>query len=243
VPDPAWYYYYVKAITSSILFILVIATLFYFRLVWFVYPDRNMYPVRGIDISHHQSTIDWDSVAHDDVSFAFIKASEADDIQDALFNENITKAKQAGIKVGAYHFYSLGVDGEIQAQNYINAVATNSVQLPPVIDLEYGGNSKLRPTKDEFQKELKIYSGLVSNHFGSKPILYTTNEFYNEYLYPEYKDSNIWIRSVFSKPGKDMSNWIFWQYNPRGRIKGIKGAVDLNVFKGSKEEFNNFKGL
>ncbi len=223
-----------KLIASLLLLaLLAVAALFYFRLVWFVYPDRAAYPTRGIDISRYQGQIDWDKVAKDDVSFAFIKATEADDLQDESFIKNAAGAHKTGIKVGAYHFYSLRYGGEVQAKNFIAAVATSSIQFPPVIDLEYVGNSKVRPSKADFQKELGIYIDLVSRQYNSQPILYTTYEFYNDYLYPEYKDSPIWIRDIFSKPDKSIGNLVLWQYNPRGRVEGIESAVDLDVFNGS----------
>lgn len=221
-----------------ILLLLIGCVLFYLRLVWFVSPDRTLYPMRGIDVSHHQGSIDWNKVAQDDVAFAFIKATEADDVKDRLFTENTTRAQHAGIKTGAYHFYSLRYGGEIQANNFTGMIGSSSLQLPPVIDLEYVGNTKIRPSKVDFQKELQIFIDTVSEHTGSTPVLYTTYEFYDDYLYPEYKDSPIWIRDVLSKPNSDIKNWIFWQYNPRGRVDGIEGPVDLNVYRGTKEEFN-----
>src|SRR5690349_2704594 len=72
----------------------------------FYEPDRTLYPVRGIDVSHHQNEIDWRKVAHDDVSFAFIKATEGGDHRDTRFATNWKEAQAAGLKVGAYHFFT-----------------------------------------------------------------------------------------------------------------------------------------
>lgn len=69
---------------------------------------------------------------------------------------------------------------------------------------------------------------MVSSYYGKSPILYTTDEFYRDYLYPDFDKNDIWIRSIYSKPSK-IHAWKIWQYNPRGKIDGIKGSVDLNV--------------
>ena len=51
-------------------------------------PDPDRYPVRGIDVSHHQGAIDWTAVAADDVAFAYLKASEGGDHRDRRFAAN-----------------------------------------------------------------------------------------------------------------------------------------------------------
>jgi lysozyme len=221
---------YWKQIVALLALILVlIGILIYMRVLWFVYPNREMYPTRGIDVARYQGDIDWKKVGGDDVGFAYIKATEADDLVDPLFKKNTENAKDAGIKVGAYHFYSLRYGGEIQAKNFIETVSTSSIDLAPVIDLEYVGNSKVRPSKEDFQKELRLYINMVKNRYKMEPVLYTTYQFYDDYLYPEFEMQPIWIRDIFSKPNTNIKNWVMWQYNSWGKIDGIEGPVDLNV--------------
>src|SRR5688572_6854506 len=66
-------------------------------------PSDARFPVRGIDVSHHQGAIDWHSVKASGRSFAFIKASEGADFRDTRFSENWQRAREAGIFTGAYH--------------------------------------------------------------------------------------------------------------------------------------------
>lgn len=197
--------------------------------IWLVNPDRDKYPIRGIDVSHHQGDIDWTLVSKDDVGFAYIKASEADDLKDVKFKLNWESAQRNNIPTGAYHFYSLAYPGMVQANNFIEVVPTSTGQLPPVVDLEYVGNSKQRPSNEEFSKELKVYLKAVSDHYGKQPILYTTYKFYDDYLSQEFSTYPIWIRDINSEPNAKISNWEIWQYNPRGRVDGIEGNTDLNV--------------
>ncbi len=221
-----------KIILLVIIFaILILFVLFFTGTIWFTSPNRNDYPIRGIDVSHHQGEINWTKVAEDDVTFAYIKATEADDLKDKLFNQNWDNAQRVGIAVGAYHFYSLAYPGKIQAENFISTVPTTTKQLPPVIDLEYVGNSKKRPLKIELQNNLHEFVNIVSKQYRTDPIIYTTYEFYEDYLYPEFSNNKIWIRDIYSKPNTNkIGSWEIWQYSPRGKVDGIKGFVDLNVF-------------
>jgi len=217
---------------AATLFAALLINSFYFGYTLHLSIDSDKYQVRGIDVSHHQGEIDWSMVSNDNVSFAYIKATEADDFIDNQFAKNLANAQSAGLKVGAYHFYSLGYPGEIQAQNFISQVPTSTINLPPVIDLEYVGNSKIRPTKEQFQKELKIFIKLTEDYFMQEPVLYTTYEFSEDYLVPEFSNYKIWIRDIFGKPNESkIKNIVFWQYHSRGRVKGIDGPVDLNFYK------------
>ena len=198
--------------------------------LWFTNPDRDIYLVRGIDVSHHQGEINWKLVSNDDVTFAYIKATEANDFVDNNFITNWEEARKNKIHVGAYHFYSLAYSGDVQAQNFISVVPREDEQLPPVIDLEYVGNSKKRPSKSAFQNDLNTYILLINQYFDKEPIIYTTYNFYEDYLYPQFIDYDIWIRDIFSSPKTNIiGDWEIWQYNSRGRVEGILGPVDLNV--------------
>jgi lysozyme len=201
----------------------------------FAYPDRTDFPLRGIDVSHHQGTVDWTNVADDDVAFAYIKATEANDIVDDQFHTNWDHARAAGLLVGAYHYYSLAYPGAVQARHFLDVVPTSTHQLPPVVDIEYSGNSKERPDKAAFQQELRAYLTTVTAAFGRSPILYTTYDFYRDYLAPDFANENIWIRDLQRYPRTSMiSKWTFWQYSSVGSVRGVSGNVDLNVFNGDR---------
>lgn len=222
------------------LFLIIICDLIYNGVIWFVYPSKSKYDIRGIDVSHHQGNIDWYKVKNSSLKFAYIKATEGDDFVDKNFSDNWNNSKNAGLVRGAYHFYSLRFTGKDQAENFIKIVPKEDNTLPPVIDLEFGGNSKKRPLKKDFKKELLDYINIVEKHFNKSPILYTTYKFYNSYI----KDDedllkyDLWIRNIYFEPSKiNNKKWLFWQYNSRGHIKGIDGFVDFNVFASGDKEF------
>jgi lysozyme len=110
--------------------------------------------------------------------------------------------------------------------------------FPPVLDVEVlDGVSK---------KELLIgvHAWLVhaEMEYGVKPIIYTNQDFYNKYLRNAFENYPLWIaRYSLREPKlKDDSKWVFWQYTSAGKIKGIKGRTDFNVFHGTLEELDHF---
>ncbi|RUY87640.1 GH25 family lysozyme, partial [Mesorhizobium sp. M7A.F.Ca.CA.003.01.2.1] len=139
-------------------------------------PDRDKYPLRGIDVSHHQGRIDWPRVAADDVAFAVIKATEGGDHVDDAFAKNLEEARAAGLAVGAYHFFTFCRPGADQAKNFISVVPHDQPLLPPVVDIEFGGNCPQRPTPEQLNAELAAFLAPVEATFGKPAIVYLTDE-------------------------------------------------------------------
>lgn len=198
----------------------------------FNYPPVQVYPVRGLDVSHHQGRIDWAKIDTARYRFVFIKSTEGGDFKDRLFVENWAGAQSQGLLVGAYHFFTLCRSGRDQADNFIDSVPQGGESMPPVIDLEFVGNCSARPEKLKFLKDLDVFSAKVREHYGQDPILYTTYNFYQTYLAgTPYADDDIWIRNVWNEPKGEWAGWAVWQYADNARVEGIKGGVDLNFMR------------
>ncbi|MDD5946961.1 MAG: GH25 family lysozyme [Oscillospiraceae bacterium] len=208
--------------------------------LWFNMPSRTRYPVRGVDVSHYQGKIDWDVIAQQDITFAFIKATEGSGTVDECFADNWEASRNAGLYTGAYHFFSFDSGGDTQAENFIQTVPVQTDALPPVIDLEYYRSENL-PTTETVRENLQIMLDALTRHYGKTPIIYTTNQCYEEYLKGTDMDYILWIRSVFTPPSSKLEpEWSFWQYNPRGLLDGYEGDeqfIDLNAYCGTMEEF------
>ena len=190
------------------------------------------YEIHGIDVSHYQSTINWDTVAVQDIHFAFVKATEGATFFDSIFCFNWEEIPRVGLKRGAYHFYRPTVPASVQALNFIQNVTLNYGDLPPVLDVEVTDGVAI----PVILADLKIWMELVEAHFEVKPIIYTNVRFYNENLAGHFDDHYFWIaRYNRSEPVLiDGRNWHFWQYGNRGQLKGIFGDVDFNVFYGDR---------
>ena len=105
-------------VAFGLLTLLVFYGLYRSGLLRFNYPNSTRFPVRGIDVSHHQGDIDWHIVKAAGVDFAFIKASEGGDYRDREFARNWEEAGRAGIARGAYHFFTFCTAGLDQAHNF-----------------------------------------------------------------------------------------------------------------------------
>ncbi len=220
----------------------VAGCLFYTGVWWFTNPWPGDYPVRGVDVSAYQGEIDWQVLAGQDISFAYIKATEGSSHVDRYFAANFDAARQTGLRVGAYHFFSFDSPGATQADNFIAAVPKADGMLPPVVDFEfYGDKEKNLPGAEEARRELDVLLAALEAHYGMRPVLYATGKSYALYLAGQYEGYDIWFRSLFAQPQlPDGRDWTFWQYSNRGRLAGYSGEeryIDLNVFCGSAGDF------
>jgi lysozyme len=224
--------------------LLVLGLLLFLGHIWSVDPSQSVYPVRGIDVSEHQEDIDWLAVAGEGLDFAFIKATEGMDHRDGYFARNWEGAREAGMIRGAYHFFTFRSPGSEQARNFIATVPVEEGTLPPTIDLEFYGNSSDVPAKEEVQRELGDFIVEIERHYGRRPVLYVDYDSYQAFVAGEFEDCIIWIRDLSSTPDLgDGRPWFFWQYSSSGRVVGIDGNVDLNVFNGDETEFRQLMWL
>ncbi len=204
-------------------------------------PSRSTYPIHGIDVSHHQGAIDWDAVKKEGVKFVYMKATEGGDFKDTKFQTNWTEAARVGIPRGAYHFFTLCKSGAEQASNFMDSVPVDEAALPPAVDLEFGGNCGARPDTTEILREILVYLNRLERHYGKKPVIYVTKEFYQAYLQSMFEDYAFWLRGIIFKPDYGPPGWAIWQFHNKGQRDGIETPVDLNVFSLDAEAFEEFK--
>ncbi len=204
--------------------------------------EAEKYDVKGVDVSSYQGKIDWNVLADEGISFAFIKATEGSRYVDRYFAENIKGARAAHLRAGAYHFLSYDSSGLEQAENFIATVPDYPEMLPPVVDVEFYGDYEKNPLDEEATD--KILSELIdelTKHYGKSPIIYTTRRAYSLYISGKYEDCDIWISDIIKKPTlPDGRKWTFWQYSHTEKLPGYEGVeehIDMNVYNGDYESF------
>ena len=196
------------------------------------------FDVHGIDISHYQEEIDWEQLRNASldtapVSFVFIKATEGMTLLDENFNLNFYEAKRNHLIRGAYHFFLPNVDAAQQARFFLKQVHLEPGDLPPVLDVEKAGNL----STEQLQRAVKKWLDIVEQAYGVKPIIYTGYKFKLQHLNTRTFDAYpYWIAHYYVKELAYKGTWSFWQHTDCGRVKGIKGNVDCNIFNGSMEE-------
>ncbi|MFD1703983.1 GH25 family lysozyme [Methylopila henanensis] len=207
-------------------------------------PDDH--PIHGIDVAKYQGEIDWAGVRASGVSFAFIKATEGGDRVDERFEQNWASARAAGVPRGAYHFYYFCRTGAEQAAWFIRNVPNDPAALPPVLDMEWNHLSpscKRRPPREEVLREMGVFLSMVERHFGKRPTIYTSVDFHRDILVGAFPGHHFWLRSVAGHPSLKYHvsrRFSFWQHTATGRIGGVTGNVDRNVFMGDAESFRRY---
>ncbi|WP_377292787.1 GH25 family lysozyme [Rhizobium sp. SG2393] len=204
------------------------------------------YAVHGVDVSRWQGDIDWVKLRSQGANFAYIKATDGGDHLDPMFKTNWRKAHAAGLKRGAYHFFYWCRTASEQAAWFIRNVPRDPEALPPVIDVEWNGESKCRrqPTRAQVLEKMRVFMDMVEAHYGQRPIIYTAPDFYEDNLSGELKNEKFWLRAVAQHPSKVYPGrkWHFWQYSGSGLSHGVSGKIDLNVWHGSEAEWYEWSG-
>ena len=139
------------------------------------------YPIHGIDVSKFQGDIDWNAVASSGVKFAWIKATEGGDRADARFQANWEGSKAAGIPHGAYHFVYWCRPPLEEISYFEQNAPVEDDALPPVLDAEATPTSptcRRHVTQDEAIADMQVMLQEMERHYGKRPIIYTTPDFY-----------------------------------------------------------------
>lgn len=203
--------------------------------------------VQGIDVSHWQGSINWSAVASDGIRWAYMKATEGTTYEDPRFDSNYINSYNAGLIRGAYHFGRPDVSGgAAQARHFVNNGGNWSADgktLPPVLDIEYApsGDSCYGLSHSQMVNWIRDFSNTVKSLSGRYPVFYTTLDWWRSCTgnNGSFGDTNpLWIARWASSPGtlpNGWGFWTFWQYTSTGRVSGISGDVDRNVFNGSMD--------
>lgn len=199
--------------------------------------DPSRFPVRGIDISWHNDYSNYRAIADAGYEFVFLKATEGGDYRDSNFALNYDKASHAGLKVGAYHYFRFDRDGVEQAMNLLKVIGKRKLDLGIAVDVEDQGNAKNVPMDSIMFRLHRMVEYL--NMRGHRVLFYSNRAGYEKYLYKDFRGFPLWICS-FSEDNANQDDWDFWQFNHHGKVPGVRGDVDINVFKGSRREWEEF---
>jgi lysozyme len=199
------------------------------------YPEG--YEIHGIDVSHHQGRIDWQKLKDQGlidkfpVRFVMIKATEGATRIDEYFKNNFYQAREHGFTRGAYHFYSTRSTARQQALFFIKNVKLENGDLPPILDVEHKPKQQ---SDEEFKASVLEWLNMVERHYGVKPIIYTYYKFKTQYLSdPVFDEYPYWIAHYYVSEVEYTGQWKFWQHTDAGRLPGIKGNVDFDIYNGS----------
>ena len=221
---------------------------------YFVYDeDRNMMGYapegediasQGIDISKYNGTVDWEKVAESGVEFAYIRVGvrgyvSGEIVKDDNFEDNIKKAKDAGLKVGVYFFsQAANKDEAIEEANFIlENIDGMEIDYPVVVDIEKIDNPDTEPrTLNLSQGERTDVATAFCERI--KEAGYTPMIYGNLYTFLKLLDMSRleaydkWFADYISEEDRTpyfAYKFRVWQYLSKGSCPGVEGECDLNL--------------
>ena len=197
---------------------------------------RDRFPVKGIDVSHHNGTIDFGRVAADTVEFVMIKATEGVDMVDSCMARNYDGAVAAGLKVGFYHFFRFDRGGVRQGRHFLAVTDSRPTDMPLVIDVETSGN----PETDYYMVvgRLRDMIGYMKRR-DKRVMIYCNRKTYNTYIRGNYDDIDLWMASEHDADDNGDARHL-WQHSHNGHVDGISTPVDINTFNGDRDAFDKW---
>ena len=193
------------------------------------------YDVRGLDLSHHNGKILYEGL--DTLDFVFLKATEGTTHIDRDFETHYKGFKNKGIALGVYHFFRFDTDGKEQANHFLNRIKGHIFQVPLIVDVEHENNPKVR--REKVIQRLNEFMQTIKKKTGQKPIIYTNGDGYSDFVEKEFDDHTLWLSSTNAwRPA--MMDCTFWQFNINADLMEITHRADLNVFRGSREEWEGY---
>lgn len=200
----------------------------------------------GVDVSGHQhptiAGIDWNAVKSDGQSYAFVKATEGEGWSNGHFVGDANAAKAAGLKVGAYHYARPSADPRRQAAAFAGQLALVPGQtLPPVLDLEVSEGK----SPEELIAWTRTFTDELKRLTGRTPMIYTYRYFWQDHMgnTTQFSEYPLWLAAYQQQAPDPVGGWdriSFWQHSESGRVNGITGPVDLNIFNGNQMQLEAF---
>ncbi len=179
---------------------------------------------KGIDVSKWQGPIDWNSVAAQGYTFAFIKIGSSKSDLDPYFVPNMIGASAAGLRTGGY-IYSYATTPEAavaEATFAVQAMATMPASFPIAFDIEDAVHKPLSPAQQ--QAIVNAFCTVIENA-GYYPMVYASKSWYLTRLGMTQYDQ--WV-AQYADACDAPFPFTVWQATNKGAVAGIKGSVDIN---------------
>ena len=206
---------------------------------YYKYEDENYKSKLGIDVSSYQGDIDWKKVKEDGIEFAILRlgyrgyGSSGKIMLDSKFEKNYKNATKQGIKIGVYFFsQSINLD-EIneEALFVLKNLEGKTIDYPVVFDLEKIKNDKARTdnlTLEEITKMTLEFCNIMRENNYTPSIYGNAKTFTTRMKLELFNDHNKWYADYQENPIYPYE-FNIWQYTETGKVRGIKGKVDLNI--------------
>jgi uncharacterized protein with LGFP repeats len=216
--------------------------------------------VQGLDVSGHQTSVDWQQQWNAGARFAYVKATEGNYYASETFASQYQGSRSVGMVRGAYHFaipnWSTGAD---QARYFVNnggGWSADGYTMPPVLDFEYNpyagqtiggfyfGNTCYGMSAAQLASWVRDFGNTMLSLTGRLPMIYTNTSWWNQCLgnASGFGDYPLWVASYPATASNDAGpipsswgNYSIWQYSSLGPFNG-----DSNVWNGDYAGLKTF---
>ncbi len=193
--------------------------------------------LKGIDVSKWQGQIDFNAVKRSGIDFVLINAGYGKSVfqKDPFFEQNYTRAKTAGLKIGAYWFsYAMTPDeAKQEAQTFAEVIKGKQFDFPVYYDLENDPKSSYFPFttgKENCSEMVKAFC-LEMEKLGYFVGLYISRSPLQTHISKEVAERfALWLAEYGDKLNYN-GNYGIWQHSSTGRVVGVIGDVDLDRAK------------
>lgn len=199
-------------------------------------PLPNGAVARGIDVSNHQGTVDWNKVKAAGIDFAILKVGPVYGKPDDSFERNAAECERLGIPYGVYYYsYARSVeDANKEADRTLAWLGGHHPSLPVYYDLE---DSYILQDPDFSKDKLTQIAQAFCNRMeavGFKSGIYANLNWLNNYLNsPSLSGYDHWV-AQYNWRCDYAGSYSFWQYSSSGNVPGVNGRCDMNYcFNGS----------
>lgn len=191
----------------------------------------------GIDVSQYQGNIDWDNVEareeQFELKFVIVRATAGSNKLDSKFKKNWRNLTESLYIQGAYHYYRPDENSTEQANNFIKNVKLRKGHLPPILDIEKMPKGQ---SMEKLKEGLQNWLAIIEKHYGIRPIIYTGEKYYEDFLKEDFPDYQFWIANYNPWKEKIHDDYLMWQFTEKAQLHGIDELVDVNVFNGTVDD-------
>ena len=211
----------------------------------FQYNENNYlllqrgHSIPGIDVSAFQGKIDWQKVADSGIEFAMIRlgyrgyGQKGTLVEDEYAQDNLKGAREAGLELGAYFFSQATTIEEVDEEiaYMLEILGDTELDMPIVFDWEYISDTARTAHVDApALTEMTLHFCSVMEENGYEPMIYFNWHQSSTLLYlSELEDYPFWL-ALYTDRMTYPYKIEMWQYTCTGRVPGITGDVDINVF-------------
>lgn len=220
----------------SIIIMLTVATIYTLPAKILAFGPSSETIYEGIDVSEFQRNIDFEKVKKDGIEVVYIRSSEGTNYIDAKFEQNYKRAREAGLKIGFYHYVDARSvsQAEKEAQFFASVISGKIADCRLAMDFESFG----RLSKKEINTIGLAFMKKLEELTKKEVVLYSNAYTASRIWEGEVTNYPLWIAQYeVNKPENSgtWNSWAGWQYTDVGRVAGISNHVDRDKF--TKEIF------